>query len=238
MPYDLNQFSTNDTDQTPVDNDTGSISVSNNTILGTIWEAIKAAIRYKVTKLLLFFVFTVAVMLVTGDFKKSKNIANDMSSKGANEDYLGLFGVFAKETGHKSTKLNMHPFYHTKGTRALEAKYKVDFGRDAKFSKIFAYVKYEDQDFMVMKSAARGSENAKLRLEYSTIFGMSASDFCEDYYDGFVPDEEMRSKVVKSLRVRKIKDELTEDNDDGEKMFRCVIDPDVIEDFIEDDKDE
>ena len=234
MAYDLDQFSTNSTQKTTLDNDTGGIKIKSNTWMGTAWETIKAAIRFKVTKMLLFLIFTAVVFIISGDFQKSKNVADDMSAKGANEDYIGLFGVFAKETGHKSPKLNMHPFYHTKGVRELEAKYKVDFGRDLKFSKVFAYVIYEDQDFMVMKSAARGSNKVKLKLEYSTFIGNSADDHCEDYFEGYVPDEEMEKIFVKlSWRIRKIKNAPDQD----EKMFRCMIDPDVIEDYLEDDNE-
>jgi hypothetical protein len=234
MTYDLKEFSENQESPKPIDNDTGNLSISSNTLFGTAWEAIKAAIRFKATKLLLFFAFTVAVMLITGDFTKSKNIASDMSDKGANEDYIGLFGVFAKETGHKSTKLNMHPFYHTRGTRALEAKYKVDFGREIKLSKVFAYAVYEDQDFMVMKGVARGKDNERLNLDNWTFFGMSSDDYCEDYFDGFVPDDEMESYFVSGSkwRIKKIK------NKEGQKRFRCVIGPDVIEDYIEDDRED
>lgn len=233
MTYDLNQFNANDTQETKLDNDTGGININRNTWFGTAWETIKAAIRFKATKLFLFFIFTVAVLFVTGDFNKSKNIADDMSAKGANEDYIGLFGVFAKETGHKSPKLNMHPFYHTKGVRELESKYRIDFGREIKFSKIFAYLKYQEQDFMVMKSAARGRDKERLNLEHSTFFVTSADDHCEDYYDGFVPEEEMEKYFVKSWRVRKIKNKK-----EGQKRFRCVIGPDTIEDYIEDDQED
>jgi len=234
MAYDLDQFSTNDTKQTTLDNDTGGLKVTSNSWFGTFWEIIKATIRFKVTKLVLFMIFTVTVLAVTGDFKKSKNIADDMSEKGAKEDYVGLFGVFAKETGHKSVKLNMHPFFHTTGVRELEAKYRIDFGKEIKFSKIFAYAVYEDQDFMVMKKPARGKDNERLNLDHSTFFGTSADDYCEDYFDGFVPDEDMEKHFVggSKWRIKNIK------NKEDQKRFRCVIGPDVIEDYLEDDQED
>jgi len=234
--FDLNQFSNDSTKEISTDNDTGTVNIPTNGILGTAWETLKATVRFQAAKYVFFAVFFGLFMVVTGDFSKSKNLAEDASYKSANEDYFGLAQFFSKETGHKSTKLNIHPFFHTKGVRALEAKYKIDFGRDIKFSKVMFYMKYKDQDYIAMKKQAYGKDGEKIKLEYSTIIGQSASDYCEKYFDGFVPDEEMRKAVVGTVRGSKIKDELTEENDDGKKMFRCVIDPDVIEDYIENDR--
>ncbi len=235
--YDLDKYNTDQEEKTDIDNDTGNYSLSGNGFLNTIWETIKAAARYQVVRMMLFGVFAVAMFAITGDFTKSKHAADSMSTKGASDDYIGLFGAFAKETGHKSTKLNMHPFYHTKDVRRLEQKFELKFGYPIKFSKLFAYVIYEDQDWMVMKSAARGIEREKLTLQWWTLTpGTSADDYCERYFDGFVPNEELKKAFVNMWKIRGIKDELTE-NSDGEKMFRCVIDSDTIEDYLEDEND-
>lgn len=234
--FDLTQFSNDTTQKISTDNDTGLVNIPSNGIIGTAWETIKAAVRFKVTKFIFFALFVLVFMIVTGDFTKSKNLAEDASTKSANDDYFGLAQFFAKETGHKSTKLNIHPFYHTKGVRELENKYKIDFGRDIKFSKAMFYFIHNDQEYIALKGPARGAKNEKLKLELSSVFNKSANDYCEKYFDGFVPDEELREIIVDTIRGRKIKDELTEENDGGKKMFRCVIDPDVIEDYIENDR--
>ncbi len=232
--FSLNDFNENDIEKTTQETEQGETIFSQNGLVNTAWEAIKAAVRFKATKAVMFLVVVPVFLFITGDFTKSTNIADDIATKGANDDYWGLFGAVAKETGHKSTKLNMHPFFHTKGVKRLEMEFELKYGYEIKFSKLFSYEIYEKQDYMVMKKPAKGKGKQKQKLELSTIFGTSANDFCDDNFDGSIMDDEMRAQVVKSLRVSKIKDELTKDNDDGEKFFRCVIDSDTIEDYLED----
>jgi len=227
--FNLKDFATNELEEIKIEEE--SVSMDKNTWYGTSFELIKAAVKFKVVKLTLFGAFMGLFFLATGDFNKSKNMAEEASLKGARDDYFGLASFFAKETGHKSTKLNIHPFYHTKGVRELEQKYFIDFGREQKFTKVFAYVKYEDQDFIVMKKAARGKGNERISLDDSTFFTMSADDFCEDYFDGFLPGEDMEKVFVKTWRVSGIK------NKEGQNRFRCVIGPDTINSFIEDDEE-
>lgn len=224
----------NDIDKTRQETETGETSIVQNGLVSTAWEAIKAAVRFKATKAVMFLLVVPIFLFITGDFEKSVNIADDIATKGANDDYWGLFGAVAREKGHKSTKLNMHPFYHTNNVKKLELDFELKYKYKIKFSKLFSYVIYEKQDFMVMKKQARGKGRQKQKLELSTLFGLSANDFCEDNYDAFIMDAEMKSQVVKTLRVSKIRDELTKDNDDGKKFFRCVIDSDTIEDYLED----
>ena len=234
--YDLKDFNTQETDKIPIEGE--SHPIVNNPIIKTGWETLKAAIRFTVAKKIFFVIFLLFFMIITGDFVRSKNNADQASTKSANEDYFGLGAFIAETFGFKSEISNLHPFFKTKGVRALEAKHKVDFGRDIKISKLFAYAKYDDEDYMVMRREARGKDNQKLVLEYSTIIGMSASDFCDDYFDGFVPDEEMKEVFVDYARIWKVKDELTEENDDGEKLFRCVIGPETIEEYLEYDRED
>jgi hypothetical protein len=231
--FSLNDFNSSDTDKTSQETESGETGLTQNGIISTAWEAIKAAVRFKAAKMFLFIIFTGAIFLVTGDFTKSKNVADDMSTKGANDDYFGLFGAFAKTTGFKSVVSNTHPVYDTKEVKQMELDYELKFKKPIKFSRLFAYVIYKDQDFLVMKKAARGKDRKKLKLELSTIFGTSANDFCEDNFDGFIMDDELQKAFRKNLRISKIKDELTKDNDDGKKYFRCVIDPDTIEDYLD-----
>lgn len=233
MVYDLGEFKENDEESIQVDNDTGKFdAVTKNPFMNTVWELVKKALGYQVTRFILMGVFLAIMFLISFDYSKSVDVAGGLSDAGAKDDYFKFFEIFAKESGHKSVKLNMHSFYHTKGVRALESKFHVEFDKKIKFSKIFAYQKYDDQDFIVMKGPARGKNNKRLDLESWTLFGTSADDYCEDYFEGFVPDEEMEAAFVKSWRIRKIK------NKEGQKRFRCVIGPDVIQDFIEDDKDD
>jgi hypothetical protein len=231
--FNLDEFSdTNQTEETRLDTDTGrSDFLIRHPLLNTICELGKKAAGYQVARFMFLGVFTVAMMALTMNYTKSVDIAGGLADAGAKDDYVGFFKIFAKESGHKSTKLNMHPFFHTKGVRSLESKFNVEFDKKIKFSKIFAYAIYDEQDFMVMRSAARGKDNARLNLDHSTFFSMSADDYCEDYFDGFLPDEEMEAVFVKSWRVKRIK------NKEDQKRFRCVIGPDVIEDFVEDDKE-
>ena len=228
--FDLNEFSTNQTEETGLDTDTGkSDFLTRHPAMNTLWELAKKAIGFQVTRIALLGVFTVAMFAVSWNYNKSIDVAGGLADAGAKDDYVGFFNIFAKESGHKSVKLNMHPFFHTKGVRALESKFNVEFGKKKKFSKIFAYAVYDEQDFMVMKSAARGKDNARLDLDSWTVFGMSADDYCEDYFDGFIPEEEMEKEFVKAWRVKSIK------NKEDQKRFRCVIGPDEIDEFIEDD---
>jgi len=231
--FNLDEFSdTNQIEETTLDTDTGrSDFLVRHPFINTIWELAKKAIGFQATRLILLGIFTIALTAFSWNYNKSVDIASGLADAGAKDDYAGFFSIFAKESGHKSVKLNMHPFFHTKGVRGLESKFNVEFDKKIKFSKIFAYTIYDEQDFMVMRSAARGKDNARLDLDSWTVFGMSTDDYCEDYFDGFVPGEEMEKEFVKSWRVRKIK------NKEGQKRFRCVIGSGVIEDFIEDDKE-
>lgn len=232
--FSIFDFNSDETEKTAQETESGETALTQNSLVSTAWEAIKAAVRFKAAKMFLFFLFTGAIFLVTGDFTRSTNVADDMSTKGANDDYFGLFGAFAKEAGFKSQVSNTHPVYDTKSIKQMELDYELKFKRPVRFNKLFAYIVYKDQDFLVMKKVARGMKRKKLKLELSTVFGLSANEFCEDNFDGFVMDSEMRKKVVKSFKVSKIRDELTKDNDDGKKFFRCVIDSDTIEDYLED----
>jgi len=231
--FNLDEFSdTNQAEETRLDTDTGrSDFLVRHPLMNTMWELAKKAIGFQATRLILLGIFTAIMLAVSWNYNKSVDIAGGLADAGAKDDYAGFFNIFAKESGHKSTKLNMHPFFHTKGVRELEMRFNVEFDKKIKFSKLFAYITYDEQDFMAMRSSARGKDNARLDLDHSTFFGMSADDYCEDYFDGFLPDEEMEKAFVKSWRVRKIK------NKEDQKRFRCVIGPDVIEDFVEDDKE-
>lgn len=236
--FKLSDFSKSNEEKTNLDNDTGNLKINSNSFLGTIWETAKGYARFKFAKTLLFGAFLAIFLIATGDFHRSKFMADDASTKGANDDYFGLGAFVADALGWKSTLSNIHPVFKTLGIKKLEAKYKVEFGRDIKYSKILRYAEYQGEDYLVMAREARGSENKKLILHYSTLFGMSASDFCDDFFDGFIPSEKMRKHFVGYIRINKIKDELTKENDDGKKLFRCVMPPDVIEEYLEDDRED
>lgn len=239
MLYNLDnyKFETNPEEEIKFEDEIEFSKISNNRFISPVWTILKAMIRTKILQMIFFLVFTFLLFLITGDYNKSKTVANEASTEGVKENYTGLFKIFARESKHKNTKLNVHPVYHTKAVKKLEENLKLKLGYDVKFDDLFAYAIFDQQDFLVMKKAARGKNKDKLKYELSTIFGESANDYCEDFFNGFVMDDEQRKIFIKSWRVSKIKDELTQDNDDGEKYFRCVIGPDTIKDFLEAEND-
>jgi len=237
MYKDLNSYKTNTEDKIKFQDDSGSSGLLRNTWVYNIWESIKVLIRFKITKWIFFSIVSIPIFLITGDLHKTKNLADEVSTQSARDDYFGLFNTFARESNHKSIKLNLHPVYHTKEVKKLENEIELKYGYPVKFSKLFAYVMYEKQDFLVMKKSALDKNGEKLKLELSTVFGTSANDHCDDLFDGFIMDDDQMKVFIKNWRVSKIKDELTQDNDDGMKNFRCVIGPDTIDDFLEKEAD-
>ena len=237
MTYDLNQFSTDSESKISTDNDTGVFTIPNNKIVQTLWEMFKTLVRYKTTCLVFLSASFIAFLAVTGDFNKSMGDADEVSKAAANDDYAGLFDFFVRKTDHTSPLINSHPFYQTKGARKLEAAYEVEFGTKINLKKLFAYAKYKDRDWIVMKSSATGKDRKKLVLEYHSIMNMDAEDYCAKYFDGYVPDDEMINHFVGKYNIWKIKNEVSEDND-GPGEFRCVIDPDTIIDYIENDRED
>lgn len=237
--YDLNEFSTDKQEKTSIDSDTGNRVtdiVSSNSMFNAIFEGAKAALRFKFIALVFLVAGMFVTLALTGDFKKSVNTGKEFSTVASKDDYGGMFDFFIRKTGHRSTKFNSHPFYQTKGAKELELKFASKFGYEISLKELMAYVVYDDQDWIIMKSAARGDNNDKLVLEKWTFVGMSANEYCSKYFDGHVPDDELVNEAVKSIRIWKIKDELTEENDSGAKMFRCVIDPDTIESYLKNDR--
>ena len=226
--FDLNQFGTNGSDKTKQNGESASI-FSKNGFLYTFFEGLKSTIRYKLLALILGSILAVVFFGLTGNWDKSKGMADHAAERGASDDYLGFFDSIASSIGYKSEMTNTHPFYNTSGVRNLESKFYVRFGWKIKFEKEFKYIKYEGEDFFVMKKAARGKDKEKLSLDSWTILGMSQDDYCEDYFEGFVPRKELEDYFLDQTvwSVRSI---------NGEGRFRCVIGPDTVEEFLEDDE--
>lgn len=230
--YSLDDFNPDDTEKTTQETESDSwFNLSQNGPINTAIEAMKAAIRFAVAKKIYGVIIFLVVLAITGKWEHSKTASEELSSQAANDDW-GFFGSFIQEAEIKRTQFNAHPVYKTKAVRKLEHKFEIDYGYPVSFKRLFKYVIYNEQDYLVMKKAARGKNKEKLKLELSTVFGQSADDYCEDYFGGFIMNDKIKKALVKGFRIDSIKDELTKDNDDGKKNFRCVIDPDTIEDYL------
>lgn len=233
--FDLSSLTgKSDTEKTDVDSETGSrFALPQNGFINTGLEAIKAALRFAVAKKLYGIILFLAVLAITGKWEHSKIASDGLSTQAANDDW-GFFGSFMQEAEIKRSQFNAHPVYKTKAVRKLEHAFELKFGYPVSFKRLFSYVVYKEQDYLVMKKAARGENKKKLKLKLSTLMpGTSADDHCEDYFGGLILNEEMRKEVVSTWKISRIKDELTQENDSGRKYFRCVIDSDTIEDYLE-----
>jgi len=201
-----------------------------------VFEFVSRIVRYTIMKYILSIAFVALLALFFGYSAKDKKLAEDMATQAANDNPIGVWDQFLKVKKPKISITNNHPLYNSEIVKEWEEENKV------KFKKIYAYITIkneegEKEDLFVMKKRAFDidSEDRKpLKLERSTTFSTSAKNICENYF-GAVPTDYQKKFFdrARHIRIRNIEDELTYENDDGEKFFRCVIDKETIQDLLD-----
>jgi len=212
-------------------------SWSGNSFLTKICNWVMRIIRYTIMRYVLSIAFVALLAFFFGYKSEDKKTAEDMANQTVNGNLFGTLAVFIKDKKPKIKITNDHPFYHLKIIKEWEEETKI------KFTEIYQYItiKNEDggkEDLLVMKDRAKKiGEEVPKKLELSTTFSFSddAKDICKKHF-GKVPTNYQRSfyKKWRHWRINKIKDELTQENDDGEKYFRCVIDSQIIKEMMPD----
>jgi hypothetical protein len=186
-------------------------------------------------KYILTIVFMGILALAFGYSQKDKKLAEDMAAKAVYNNPKGMFDLFIKNKNPKIKITNNHPLYNSEAVKEWEEEFKLSFGS------LFQYITIDGEegkeDLIVMKKAAFRIEDEKeepLKLEFSTLVSDSADDICESYF-GEVPTEYQKSFFDRKRywTIRNIKDELTYENDDGEKYFRCVINQETINELLD-----
>lgn len=212
---------------------TGTWNISENTLFNRILTALVRFLRWGILKYVLTVVFF-AILALVGYSAKDKKLAEDMASKAAYGNHVGMYDIFVKSKKPKIKITNDHPLYSSIVIKGWEEEFSLNF------SKLFQYITIEGEngkeDLIVMKNKAfkiEGEDKTPVKLERSTIAPGSAKNICEDYF-GEIPNEYQKSFYDRKrhIRIRGIKDELTYENDDGAKYFRCVLDQETIDDLL------
>ncbi len=220
---------------TKFDSLTGDWKFTDNALFNKLWTALIRMLRWVIVKNVLYVMLVGVLALVFGYSTKDKKLAEEMASQGANDNVGGAYSLFVKAKKPKIKITNDHPLYNSE----IIKEWNSEFG--LKFEKLFQYitikVEGEKQDLIVMKRAAfdiDSEEREAIELELSTMVTDSAKNVCEDFF-GDVPTESQKKFFdrVRHIRIRSIDDELTYENDDGEKYFRCVLDQETINELLE-----
>ena len=209
-------------------------SWTDNSIFKKLFEFLSRIVRYTIMKYILSIAFVALLALFFGYSAKDKKLAEDMAESAANDNIIGVWDKFLKVKKPKITITNNHPLYKSEVIKEWELE------NNVRFSKIYAFITFvneagDKEELFAMKNKAKDLELLEpLKLELSTAFSDDAEDICEQYF-GEVPTDYQKSFFDRKrhIRIRNIKDELTQENDDGEKYFRCVIDQDTIEDLLD-----
>lgn len=222
------------TEPTKFDSFTGTWKITDNTLVNRVWTALIRMLRWTIAKYIFTAIFVVILSVGFGYSAKDKKLAEDMASKAAYNNPKGMFDDFIKSKNPKIKLTNNHPLYNSSIVKGWEKEFNL------KFSSIFQYITIDvdgnKEDLIVMKKAAFrvDDENMEVvKLELSTMISDSADDVCESFF-GDVPTEYQKTYFDRKRHwtIRKIKDELTQENDDGEKYFRCVIDQETIDELL------
>jgi hypothetical protein len=237
MSIDWNKYNSDEqTERTDTDSYGGGLA---EVISGSwIYRLIVGAVRYYTWKMAFYGLLIVTIPMFaywagTTDGLRAEKTADEMSKDAAGYDWIGAIGIFNKNVIRKSTKLNEHPYYHLDKVKEQEKEFFETFGYEIEVGKLFKYYIYDEQEYLVMKRPAKGHDKDKLTLELSTFTGMDAEDYC-DIFKAVIWDDELKQAFKGKMALRGKKGELTQDNDDKARHFRCVILPDTIEDALDD----
>ena len=212
----------------------GTWSFTDNAMLNKIWTALVRMMRWVIIKNALYLVFVACLALAFGYSTKDKKLADELATHATNDNPVGMFDAFIKNKKAKIKFTNSHPIYDSEIVKEWEVEYSQDF------AKLFQYITIintsgEKEDLLVMRKAAipMGEEVAE-KLELSTTISDDAENICEEYF-AEVPNNYQKNFFDKKrhIRIRNIKDELTQENDEGEKFFRCVITQETINDLLD-----
>lgn len=213
---------------------TSSWAFTDNAVFNWIASVITRMVRFAVMKYILWGVGIVIISFIFGnlDFKSIVKLSDEVSTKLANDDVKGGMKIFLKKSPKKIQIANIHPVYNSTDVEEWET----ETGRD--FKKLFSFITIKvdgkKEDLLVLTKAASDGEN-DYKLEQSTIFGLSANNVCEDMLGAEIPTEIQKSFYDKKSHptIEYIKEELTQENDEGIKRFRCVIDAERIKDLLD-----
>lgn len=214
---------------------TGTWKLTDNTLFNRIWTALVRMLRWVIVKNILYVVFVAVLAVAFGYSAKDKKLAEEMASYGARDNPVGMFDAFIRNRNPKIKITNDHPLYNSDVIKEWEKEFNL------KFPSLFQYITIKvegvKEDLIVMKKQAFDidSEDKKpLKLDLSTLLTDSADDICESFF-GDVPTDNQKKYFDRKrhIRIRNIKDELTQENDDGEKYFRCVLDQETINDLLD-----
>ncbi len=236
MTYDITNYIKSDDTQIKREGFVGESLIARNPITAWIYNFVEGLVRWWTWKFIFAGVFVVIVaFFATGKTDIFKTV-DKMSGHAASDRWGQSYSEFRKNTGFKSTKLNAHPVYNSELIKAWEKETGI------KFNKIYKFIVIKGHDggfeeLLVMKKPAydRTEKEPEIKkLELSSMIGDDAEDIC-DLYLGEIPTNYQKSFYSNKLNfsIRSIKDELTQENDDGSKYFRCVINHDSIKDLTE-----
>lgn len=220
---------------TKFDSLTGGWVFTDSPILNKIGTVVAKMIRWTIIRNMLYVAFIAMLALAFGYTAKDKKLAEEMASHAVNDNPIGMFDDFIKAKNPKIKLTNSHPVYSSEIIKEWEEEY------DQKFAKLFQYITIKNtkglnEDLFVMRKAAYSIDDKSreaVPLDRSTMVGTSAKNVCEDYF-GEIPTNYQKKFFDKRrhFRIRNIKDELTQENDDGKKLFRCVINQETINDLL------
>ena len=227
-------FDDNSNEEVKVGSLTGNWA--DNVIVSKILSAVSRVVKYTIMKFILSIVFVAILALVFGYNKKDKKLAEEMAAQGVRDNPVGMYNIFIKNKKPKIKITNDHPLYNSEVIKEWETEFNL------KFPKLFQYITIKveggKEDLIVMKRPAfdiNSEDKTPLKLELSTVFTDSAKNICGSFF-GDVPTDfqkETYGRIRHKLRIKGIDDELTYENDDGEKYFRCVLDQETINDLLE-----
>lgn len=212
----------------------GAWGFTDNVLINKLLTALTRMMRWIIVNKLLYVVFIGVLAIGFGYTAKNKKLAEDMATHATNDNITGMYDVFIKEKKTKVKLTNNHPLYDLGLIKDWENEYGI------KFKRIFQYITIEvdgiKEDLLVMKRAARDPESEErepLKLERSTVLTTSAKNVCESYFAEIPTDYQKKFfDRRRHVRIKSIDDELTYENDNGEKYFRCVIDQASIDDLM------
>jgi hypothetical protein len=192
---------------------------------------VKQAIKYGLILVILPIV-AVYVGNVSG-FKISRT-ADQIAAKAAGDDIAGALSLFTKAVIKKSTLTNDHPYYLTQIVEEQEKDYYSECKDVIEIKGLFRYYKHNDQDYLIMKKAAKDCKGETLKLELSTAFTTDAEDYCDNKFNANIWNDELKKVFKNKILISNKSGELTQDNDSEASHFRCVIMPDTIQDELDD----
>jgi len=238
MSYNVDEYNTSNDTQIKFDSDTGDWSFSNNRFVNFTINGIKRCIQWYAWKFILLGIFVLIIGYVGKGQVDAYKAADEMSDHAASDGWFKAFDQFKKTTDFKQTTVDSHPLYNSPIIKEWEQETKL------KFADLYQYIVIKNQetgekeDLLVMNKPAfdiEDTEKMPLKLDLSTMAVDDAEDICEEFF-GDVPNNYQKTFYDRKRHwnIKKIKNELTQENDDDENYFRCVIDQETITELMED----